>query len=228
MESEMLVVIFILFVLLVAGKGVAIGFFGEVELTLFLILLAVLTISVTPKMCGILGSCRFVNSPMEEVAKEVVSRNTEKLAAGEDIWILRNVSLPEGLEDALQSGDADAVRSEPVQSELRDAVKRFFIYAASAAITMGSFIVILFLVTLLLNKLVKAPKVRKIDRFMGFVLGLLNAMIAVFWLLAILHLIEFTERGTALLQFVRGSSLLAMLDDCNLIYHAARHAMGLH
>lgn len=228
MEAELLVVIFILFVLLIAVKGGVTGFFGAVESTIFLILLSVLTIAVTPKICGVLGSFRLVNAYLEQSAQEIVSENTEKLAAGEDVWLLRNVSLSDELKAALQSGDADAVRSEPVQSGLRDAVKKFFIYTASVIFTIALFIVVLLLLTILLNKLVKVPDVRKIDRVMGFVLGLLEGMIAVFMLLALLHLFEFTETGTALLQYVRRSSLLSMLDDCNLVYHAARHVMGLH
>ena len=228
MESEFLVVIFIMFLIIIAGMGAGIGFFKAVEATFFLILFTVLTIAITPKVCGILGSCRFVNKFMDESVQGIVSESTEKLAAGEDVWLLRNVALPDELEAALQSGDADVVLSEPVQTGLGGPVRKYFIYVMSATITMGAFFVALLLLKGPLDKLIKFPKARTIDRVMGAVLGILEGLIIVFMILALLHLYEFTEICASILQFVRGSSLLAMLDDCNLIYHAARHAMGLH
>ena len=90
----------------------------------------------------------------------------------------------------------------------------------------GSFVALLILM-FILNKIVKSPKVQVIDRVMGFVLGILEGLIAVWMILALLHLVEFYEPAGDILRFIHASSLLSIVDDSNLIYLSARYAMGL-
>jgi uncharacterized membrane protein required for colicin V production len=114
-----------------------------------------------------------------------------------------------------------------MQLHLRNAVKALFIYAAAVVLTMGFFVVILLVCMILINKLIKTPEVKLIDRVMGFVLGILEGLISVWMILALLHLFEFTDAGEFILRHIHASPLLSMLDEYNLVFLAERYAMGL-
>ena len=227
MEAGFLTVIVILFILVTALLGVIQGFYGAVKLTCFLIVLTILTIAFSPKASDFLGKLRFINSYLDEEAADFVSEKTQKIAEGADRGFLQNISIPDELEAALQNGDVSIIQSESNQLSLKNAVKALFIYALAVFFTMGVSFVALLILMFIFSKIIKSPKVQVIDRVMGFVLGILEGLIAVWMILALLHLVEFYEPAGDILRFVHASSLLSILDDSNLIYLSARYAMGL-
>lgn len=227
MEVDFLALILILYILVIAEKGAIKGFYGAVDSTVFLVALSVLTITAAPKVADVLGESRIIGAYLEQNAKEIVSAGTEKFAAGEEFRFLHNIPIPAELEAAVQSRNIGIINSESVQLFLTDAVKGLLIYAVAVVFTMSFFIIFLLILMILIHRFVKIPEVRMIDRVMGFVLGMLEGLVGVWIVLSILHLFEFTETAANILQYVRTSPVLSMMDDSNLIYLAARYLMGV-
>ena len=226
MEAGFLTIILILFILVIAEKGAITGFWGSVKSTLFLIALSVLTITLSPKISAFLGNSQIINSYLDQKAAGFVSEKTREIVAGTDSGFLRNLTLPDELEAALQNGDVSVIQSESIQLSLSNAVKSLFLYAAAVILTVGFSVVFLLILMIIINKLIKTPELKLLDRVMGFVLGLLEGLIGIWMLLALLHLFEFTETAGNILRSVQGNPLLSIVDDSNLIYLAARCVMG--
>ena len=227
MEADFLTVILILYILVIAEKGAILGFYGAVKTTLFLIALFILTIMISPKISTFLGKSQIINSYLDQKAASLVSEKTEEIAAGTDYGFLQNIPIPDELEAALQNGDVSIIQSDTMQLSLKNAVKALFIYAAAVVLTMGFSVVFLLILTIIINKLIKTPELKLLDRVMGFVLGILEGLIGAWMFLALLHLFEFTETAGTILRSVHVSPLISMLDENNLVYLAARYVMGL-
>ena len=227
MEADFLTVILILYILVIAEKGAILGFCGSVKTTLFLIALFILTITISPKTSDFLGKSQIINSYLDQKAASFVSEKTEEIAAGTNYGFLQNILIPDELEAALQNGDISIIQSEPMQLNLRNAVKGLFIYAVAVVLTMGFSVVILLACMILINKLIKSPEVKLLDRVMGFVLGILEGLLGVWMILALLHLFEFTDVAGSILRSVHSHPLLYVVDENNLVYFAARYVMGL-
>ncbi|MER2024244.1 MAG: CvpA family protein [Eubacteriales bacterium] len=195
--------------------------------TIFLIALSIMTIAFSPQVGGLLGKSEFIDSYLDRKAEGLVSENIDKIADGTEHRLLQNIPIPDELETALQNRDAVIIKSEQMQLYLKNALKDLFIYAVAVVLTMGASVVILLILNSIINKIVKTPKAKTIDRVMGFFLGALEGLIGVWIVLSLLHLIDFWEIPGNILQSVHTSPLLSVVDDCNLIYLAARHVMGL-
>ncbi len=149
----------------------------------------------------------------------------------EQMELIETLPLPDYMKEMLQDyNNAEGYKTLAV-STFRDYVTHLI---ADIILNVAAFIVsvvlvqlVLWLVITVLNILAKIPVIRFVNRMAGLALGLVQALILIWFLFLILSLFAGTGPGMYLMSLVRESQYLYELYDANLFMRVVLGAMPL-
>lgn len=149
----------------------------------------------------------------------------------EQMELIETLPLPDYMKEMLQDyNNAEGYKTLAV-STFRDYVTHLI---ADIILNVAAFIVsvvlvqlVLWLVITVLNILAKIPVIRFVNRMAGLALGLVQALVLIWFLFLILSLFSGTGPGMYLMSLVRESQYLYELYDANLFMRVVLGAMPL-
>lgn len=149
----------------------------------------------------------------------------------EQIELIENLPLPDYMKDLLLDyNNAEGYKTLAV-STFRDYVTHLI---ADIILNVAAFIVsvtlvqlVLWLVITVLNILASIPVIRFVNRVAGLGLGLVQAVVVIWFFFLILSIFSGTGPGMYIMSLVRESQYLYELYDANLFMKVVLHAMPL-
>ena len=200
------------------------GFRGMIR-TVLSFLVIVLTIVVTyvgtPAVYQSLYGSANVRASVTENSGVIIDNFAESIASGNDStgW-LEVLPLPEEARQIIELGDKDmiaqVIRSETVRQYLTAELSSFIIRVISAVATAFVTFLVLTILRFILLRTADLPGVSALDHFLGFLIGLIKGIVVIWIALFVIRLISLTGNGMVLMDQIRDSEVLTVLDEYNM------------
>ena len=200
------------------------GFRGMIR-TVLSFLVIILTIVVTyvgtPAVYQSLYGSANVRTSITQNSGVIIDNLAESIASGNDSsgW-LEVLPLPEEAQQIIALGDKDmiaqVIRSETVKQYLTAELANFIIRVISAVATALVTFIVLTVIRFVLLRMADLPGVSALDHFLGFLIGLIKGIVVIWIVLFVIRLISLTGNGTVLMDQIRDSEVLTVLDEYNM------------
>ncbi len=218
---NLLTVLIILIMAIVITRAALSGFMKMALSVICLGLTLIATGILTPRVDEVLMTSSYVQSFARSQAESYVDSQVGDAADilnenidGLDIPDEAKALIESASENVLDSvGDDAAVLQEEMINELIERV----IYAVSSVIAFVISFVVIFLLKHFLLHLVELPILGTLNHFGGMLIGILEAFLIAWIILALIRLSSYTGAGSSLNAMIEDSFILSRLQDHNVI-----------
>lgn len=220
---NLLTILIILIMAIVITKAALSGFMKMALSVICLGLTLIATGILTPKVNDVLMTSSYVQSFARNQAESYVN---SQLGDAADILTenIDGLNIPDEAKALIKSasenvlenvGDEAAVLEDEILTELIERV----IYSVSSVIAFLISFVVIFLLRHILLLFVELPVLGGINHFGGMLIGIVEAFLIAWILLALIRLSSYTGAGSALNAMIDDSFLLSWLQNHNVISH---------
>lgn len=195
------------------------------------ILTLILTVTLLASMQGVVLSA-LQNSPLGDNIKKMVSENVMKTYEAEQlpedvdtsdteksVMICRAMSLPTFLSDSIE----DSIRQmseikNNVMEVITDSITSLIMRIIALLLLFILVRVFVFLAVKLLESLFQLPGLKTVNRTLGAVIGIVNALLAVYIICGAVSLFVPTDKLSVVSQMIEQTMLLKHIYNNNLLF----------
>lgn len=189
---------------------------------LVIILSVVITYTASPAVYQSLHNSAYVKNYLQNQSGTLVDNFADGIESGsDDAGWLDVLPLPEEVKSAAALGDkglvAQLIRTDYVKNVLSFQLTNIMTRIISIFLTgIGSFILLTVLRVILL-RIADLPGISAADHLLGFLFGVIKGIVIIWIALLVIRIAALTGHGAGLMQQVRGSEILTVIDEYNLV-----------
>lgn len=203
------------------------GFVKTFFSMIFLILVIICTVSLTPYVQKALSENETVSEWTEEQCRNYIDSKADADSSGNGTqdaaayaW-LSIIPLPDNLKENLAQGNEEIIRlllqSDTVRSYLSEKMAAAAIGVAAFLLTLILSAIVLAVIGAILNRIANLPVLGTVNRILGLLLGICKCFLITWIIFAVIGLFPSTPAGAELLSQIKGSLLLKPMYENNLL-----------